>query len=134
VEERAEKAADQRFCLNRMPGGLASPVTLMLSSIDPRRRSNGVAGGALSWDDYDRAWDGVVDVIARERSSDGLGLVAELAGMDMTVHSVARKDGSQFMWSRRDAIGGATARGELGVTEFAAFLEAMGETVIWPED
>jgi hypothetical protein len=37
------------------------------------------------------------------------------------------------MWSRRDAIACAAARGELSVEEFAAFLEAMGEIIIWPE-
>jgi hypothetical protein len=50
----------------------------------------------------------------------------------MTVHSVGLEDGSRFMCSRRDAIA-AAARGELSVGEFAAFLEAMGEKIIWPE-
>lgn len=134
VEQRAEKAADQRFCLNRMAGGSASPLTLMLTAINPRNRANGVASVTLSWEDYDRAWDGVVDVIAQSRSSCGSSLVDVLASLDMTVYSVERKDGSQFMWSRRDAIAGAAVRGELSVDEFAAFLEAMGETIIWPED
>jgi hypothetical protein len=61
-------------------------------------------------------------------------LVAGLASLDMTVYSVAREDGSRVMWSRRDAIACAAARGELSVEEFAAFLEAMGEIIIWPED
>jgi hypothetical protein len=52
----------------------------------------------------------------------------------MTVYSVAREDGSRVMWSRKDAIACAAARGGLSVEEFAAFLEAMGEIIIWPED
>jgi hypothetical protein len=134
VEERAEKAADQRFCLNRMPGGLASPVTLMVNALNPRRRSNGLVAVPLSWGDFDQARDGVASVVAQRRPSNDPGLVAELAGMDMTVYSVARKDGSLFMWSRRDAIAGAAARGDLSAEDFAAFLEAIGETVIWPEE
>jgi hypothetical protein len=134
VEQRAEKAADQRFCLNRMTGGEATPLTLMLTALNPRSRSHGVASMPLSWDDYDRARAGVVDAIVQPRTSARSSLIAELTSLDMTVYSVARKDGSQFMWSRRDAVAGAALRGELSVEEFAAFLEAMGETVIWPED
>jgi hypothetical protein len=79
MEQRAEKAADQRFCLNRMPGGSASPLTLTLTAINPRSRSNGVASVPLSREDADRAWDGVVNVVAQARSSGGSSLVAGLA-------------------------------------------------------
>lgn len=134
VEQRAEKAADQRFCLNRMAGGSASPVTLMLAAINPRTRSNGVASVPLSWEDYERARDGVLDVVAHARTSRESGLVAELANTDMTIYSVAGEDGSRFMWSTRDTIADAARGGELGVEGYAAFLEAMGEIIIWPED
>lgn len=40
VEQRAEKAADQRFCLNRMNGGSPSPMMLMLNALNPHRRPN----------------------------------------------------------------------------------------------
>lgn len=133
VEQRAEKAADQRFCLNRMNGGSPSPMMLMLSGLNAHRRPNGVTSVPMSWDDYDRAWDGVVDTVAQAGASDGSSLVDQLAGLDMTIYSVPRKDGTRFLWSRRDAIAAAVARGELSVEEFAAFLEAMGETIIWPE-
>ncbi|GAA4054313.1 hypothetical protein GCM10023063_48650 [Arthrobacter methylotrophus] len=133
VEERAEKAADKRFCLNRMPGGEAGPFALMLSAIKPRGRSHGVLPVPLSWEGYEQVWDGVVNLIA-QASSPGPDLVAELARLDMTVHTVSGKDDSRFMWSRRDGIASAVVRGELCVENFAAFLEAMGETIIWPED
>jgi hypothetical protein len=134
VEQRAEKAADQRFCLNRMPGGSASPMTLMLAAINPRSRSNGIAPVPLSWEDYQRARDSVTNAIAQARPSVGSNLVAGLASLDMTIHSVAREDGTRFMWSRRDTVANAARNSELSVEEFATFLEAMGETIIWPED
>ena len=134
VEQRAEKAADQRFCLNRMTGGEATPLMLMLTALSPRSRSHGIASVPLSWEDYELAWDGVVDVIAEARSSNGDSLIADLASLDMTIYSVQRKDGSRFMWSRREAVASAALRDELSVDEFAAFLQAMGETIIWPED
>lgn len=133
VEQRAENAADHRFCLNRMAGGSVAPLTLMLTAANPRSRTNGVAVVSLSLEGRKLAREEVAMVIARARSTDGSGLVAGLAGLDMTIYSVENEDGSSFMWSRRDAIAGAAARGELSVEEFAAFLEAMGETVIWPE-
>lgn len=135
VEERAEKAADQRFCLNRMGGGAPNPIMLMLSALGAHRRPNGITAVPMSWEEYDRAWDEIVDVVAQAGASDGSNLVAELARLDMTVYSVAHKEGTtRFMWSRRDGIAGAAARGELSVEDFAAFLEAMGEKIIWPED
>lgn len=132
LEERAEKAADQQFCLNRMPGG-ASPVSLMLSALSPRRRPHELAAIPMSYQEYDQAWDGVVEKIEQARSSHEPGLIEELTKMDMAIHLVTREDGTQFMWSRRDGIAGAAARGELSVEEFSSFLGAMGETIIWPE-
>ena len=52
----------------------------------------------------------------------------------MMIHSVDRADGSVVMWSRRDTIAGAAARGHLRVEEFTTFLEAMDEAIIWPEE
>lgn len=41
VEERAEKAADPRFCLNRMSGGEADPWRLLVALSSPRSRTHG---------------------------------------------------------------------------------------------
>lgn len=133
VEKRAENAADQRFCLNRMVGGSATPLTLMLTSINPRSRGHGVVPQPLSFDEFERAWDSVADTISLSSANGASSLVAALAAMDMTIYSVKPKTGEPFMWSRREAIGGAVARGELSVEKYAAFLETMGETVLWPE-
>ncbi|WP_171059429.1 hypothetical protein [Arthrobacter crystallopoietes] len=54
--------------------------------------------------------------------------------MDITIFSVQGEASGPFLWSRRDAISMAAARGELSVKDFQSFLEAMGETVNWPEN
>lgn len=133
LEERAEKAADQRFCLNRMGGG-NSPVTQMLSALSPRKRSNDVVALPSGREDYEQAWDGVKDVIGDARMTPDVSVVSELASLDLGIYSVERQDRPIFMWSRRDMIAEAAKRGDLSTEEFAAFLEAMGETIIWPED
>lgn len=135
LEQRAEAAADQNFCLNRMMGGAPNPMMLMLSALTSHRRPNGITAVPMSWEDYDREWDSIADTVTQARSLDSSELVAKLASLDMTIYSVAREDGTAgFMWSRRDAVASAAARGELSVDDYAAFLEAMGETIVWPED
>lgn len=134
VEERAEKAADQRFCLNRMAGGEVTPLTLMLTTMSPRSRVHGMTSVPMTHQDYKTAWDGVAALVRQERTGDDPGLVAELIDLDMTIYSVQREDGGTFFWSRRDAIAGALARGELSETDFAEFLRAMGETILWPDN
>ncbi|NMR31957.1 GIY-YIG nuclease family protein [Crystallibacter degradans] len=129
-EERAEKAADQRFCLNRMTGGEATPLTLMLT----HSRTHGVASAPLSFEEYQRERDGLANTIAQTPPSHRSTLIAELAGMDMTIYSVTPETGAPFMWSRRDGIAGAVTRGELSVEEFTSFLGMMGEKVIWPKN
>ncbi|BCW44604.1 hypothetical protein [Arthrobacter sp. StoSoilB5] len=62
------------------------------------------------------------------------GLVEVLAQMDMSIHSVQREDGTQFLWSRRDSIASAAKHSDLSMKEFAGFLGAMGEKIVWPED
>lgn len=134
VEERAEAAADRRFCLNRMMGGEPTSMALMVSGLSPRSRTHGVASGSLSFEELERERDAVHDAVALERSTAEPGLVEVLAGMDMSIHSVQREDGTQFLWSRRDSIATAAKRGDLGLDEYVAFLTAMGEKVVWPED
>lgn len=133
-EERAEKAADQRFCLNRMTGGEATPLTLMLTALSPRSRTHGVSSASLSYEEYERERDGLANKIAQSPPSHRSTLMAELAGMDMTIYSIEPETGPPFMWSRRDGIAGAVTRGELSVEEFTSFLESMGEKVIWPKN
>lgn len=134
VEQRAEQAADPRFCLNRMMGGEASPLKLMLTALKPRTHFTEVTVVPLSREDYERAEETVANVIAQARTSHGSNnLVDELASLDMTIYSTEHENGSQVMWSKRDAISNAVACGELSVEEFAAFLTAMGEKIIWPE-
>ncbi|MCW2134997.1 GIY-YIG nuclease family protein [Arthrobacter sp. VKM Ac-2550] len=133
-EERAEKAADQRFCLNRMTGGEATPLALMLTALSPRSRTHGVVSVPLSFEEYERERVGLASKIAQTPPPHRSALIAELAGMDMTIYSVTPETGAPFMWSRRDGIAGAVPRGELSVEEFTSFLEAMGEKVIWPKN
>lgn len=132
LEERTEKAADQRYCLNRMSGG-EPPLTVMLGSHLPRNRSHGLAAVPLSPEDYDLEWDKVSLVISQARTSQNPNLVETLAGLDMTIYAVPREERPPYLWSRRDAVAGAAARGELTVEEYAVFLKLMGEKVIWPE-
>lgn len=134
VEQRAENAADQRFCLNRMVGGEASPLMLMLTGANPRVRTHDVSAEQMSRDDCRQAAAEVAELIDQLGSSNQSSRVETLAGLDMRIYSVPREDGSRVMWSRRDSIAGAVTRGDLSVEDFAAFLEAMGETVIWPKD
>ncbi|AUI52921.1 GIY-YIG nuclease family protein [Arthrobacter crystallopoietes] len=133
-EERAEKAADQRFCLNRMTGGEATPLALMLRDINPRGRGHGVVAVPLSFGEYQREREGLANKIAQTPPPHRSTLIAELAGMDMTIYSMKPETGAPFMWSRRDGIASAVPRGELSVEEFTSFLELMGEKVIWPKN
>lgn len=134
LEERAEKAADQRFCLNRIGGGEGGPLTMMLALPRLKGRTHGVTSNPMTWAQYSQAWDELEAMISGTDGGGRDGLVARLAAMDMVIHSVTREDGSQFFWSRRDSVSGAVRSGELTVPEFTAFLEVMGETVIWPID
>ncbi|WP_186760535.1 hypothetical protein [Arthrobacter alpinus] len=83
---------------------------------------------------HERARKSVIEFIGQARAARESSLVTELASLDMMIHSVERADGSASMGSRRDTIAGAAARRDPSVEEFAAFLEAMVETIIWPED
>lgn len=134
LEERAEAAADQRFCPNRLMGVEPTPMARMLSGLSPRGRTHGVVSTSLTYAEYERERDAVHDVISRGRSTDAPGLVEVLAQMDMSIHSVQREDGTQFLWSRRDSIARAAKHSDLSMREFAGFLGAMGEKIVWPED
>lgn len=133
VEERAEKAADRRFSLNRMAGGEADPWALMMALSIPRGRNHEPATVPLSYEDYEEAWQEIANLITQAGVSPRQDLVARLAGADMTIYSISRDTGGSFMWSRRDSIRGAAARGELSVDEYSAFLTAIGERVVWPD-
>lgn len=132
VEERAEKGADQRFSLNRMSGGEADSWTLMVALNMPRSRVHGPVAIQLSYANYEDARDELAGLASQTGPSPRHDLVAKLANMDMTIHAVPRESGGQVMWSRRDFVRGAAVRGELSVEEYAAFLVAIGERVIWP--
>ncbi|QGN58895.1 GIY-YIG nuclease family protein [Nostocoides sp. HKS02] len=132
VEHRAEKAADRRFCLNRMAGGAPSPLTLMLTALDPRTRMHGGVSRTLSMEGFEVARLDVQRAVARGGSAGSNGPAKKLSSMDMSIYSVVRPDGSTFFWSRRDAVAEAAVRGDLSVAEFAAFLTEMGETIVWP--
>ena len=134
VEGRAEAAADQRFCRNRMMGGEPTAMARMLSGLSPRARTHGVVSTSLTYAEYESERDAVHGLIALERSAADPGLIEVLAQMDMSIHSVERKDGTQFLWSRRDTIAKAAKHDDLGVQDYAAFLKAIGEKVVWPED
>lgn len=133
VEERAEKAADPRFCLNRMRGGEADPWRLLVALNSPRSRTHGPGVVELSYQDYELAYDQIGCLVQKVPGPSRSGLVSQLVGMDMTIYSVFREDGERFLWSRRDAIRGAAVRSELSVDEYSAFLTALGESIIWPE-
>jgi hypothetical protein len=99
-----------------------------------RSRVHGVASVPLSFEEYQREWDGLANTIAQTPPSHRSTLITELAGMDMTIYSVKPETGPPFMWSRRDGVASAVTRGELSVEEFTSFLELMGEKVIWPKN
>lgn len=134
VEGRAEAAADRRYCLNRMMGGEPTPMALMLSGLGPRSRTHGFVSASLAYKEFERERQSVCDVIALDRSATEPGVVTTLAQMDMSIHSVLREDDTTFLWSRRDTIARAAKHGDLSVQEFTAFLTALGEKVVWPED
>jgi hypothetical protein len=129
VEQRAEGAADQRFCLNRMLGGEATPLMLMLTGLNPRARAHGFASLTLSEKDQRKVKKEIQRLIERG----GPHFAEQLAGLDLGIYSVARKDGEQRFWSRRDEVTVAAMRGRIGVEQYAEFLTGIGETVVWPD-
>ena len=132
LERRTEAASDRRFCLNRMMGGEADAITMMAALAGPRSRHHGGVIPSMSWEDYRSERDRIAEMVERSQVAGQLRSIAELASLDMGVFSVSREDGSLFTWSRRDAIRGAARRGELSVDAYTQFLEAIGETVVWP--
>lgn len=54
VERRLEAAADRRFRLNRMAGGEATPITLVLAGALPRTREHGVVAHASTRTEFGR--------------------------------------------------------------------------------
>ncbi|WP_426303146.1 GIY-YIG nuclease family protein [Arthrobacter sp. R-11] len=132
VEARAENAADRRFCLNRMGGGVPG-MAVMLESHIPRNRSHDVNAAPQTKEVADLEWNKVDLSISQAKSSQDPNLARTLAGMDLTICSVQTDGPPPYLWSRRDASSSAAANGELSVEEFARFLKLMGEKIIWPE-
>lgn len=132
VEERAEKAADPRFCLNRIAGG-GGPLTMMMALPRLAGRAHGVTATPMTRDEYSWAWDEVNDMITAP-TGDRASLVDRLASMDMQIYAITRDDGTTAFWSRRDVIAGSVVAGDLTVEEFTQFLEAQGETITWPSE
>lgn len=91
----------------------------------------GVAGIERTIEAREAAWD---DVEAVVNCGDRSDVVAKLAAMDMTVYMTAHPSGSMVFWSRREIIASQARCGALSADDFEAFLEAMGETMVWPED
>lgn len=132
VEQRAERAANPRFCLNRMAGGEPTHVALMLSAVSPRTREHAVVAVPSTPAEYEMAKYEVSHVITTARGNGRGGLVEALSSLDMTIYLTPYDGGDSHLWSRRDLIAWAAARGELSVSEFASFLESMGEHIVWP--
>lgn len=132
VERRTEAAADRRFCLNRMMGGEPDAAAAIAMVVSPRNRAHIGPVTILAREAYESAVEHIAQVIARPRPADDDGLASELVALDMRLFVLAGDDGSEFMWSRRDAIRQAARRGELSIADYELFLEAMGETVVWP--
>lgn len=133
LEQRTESAADPRFALNRMVGGEASPFLLFLTTASPRTRSLTPLALPATEVEVQEAWDDVERAINSNKAGDEVN-VESLASMDMTIRSFIRDDGSTYIWSRRDFIRRAVISGALSVAEFVAFLGAIGESVLWPEE
>lgn len=133
MEERVEKAADQRFCLNRMIGGEATPLLLALTALGPRTRPLGLGVTPMKWGgEYQQARGETLDAVTFAATLPPAKAADLLAGMDMGIYSVTRDDGAPFMWSRRDGVASAVICGNLDTVRYAAFLEALGERVLWP--
>jgi len=131
LEERAERAARPQYCLNRIGGGELSPFMQMLAVGSPRGRDHGTVPEA-SREQRDQAVVEVRSIIGQHHAQGRL-LVEALTQLDMRIFQTRRVDGSSRLWSRRDLINSAARRGELSVQLFAAFLTAMGETIVWPD-
>lgn len=56
-----------------------------------------------------------------------------LASMDMGIRAVTLSSGELGFWSRRDEVGRAVVCGDLDTVRYSAFLEALGEHVVWPK-
>lgn len=133
VEERTERAADQRFCLNRIEGGGMNPLRFMLTGSQPRARSHEAQAIPMSHEDWESALKEIADLVAQPGPAPRHDVVEQLAGLDMTIYSIPQPPGGPFLWTRRDSIGRAAARGELSGKEYEGFLSAIGEHVVWPD-
>lgn len=133
MEERVEKAADRRFCLNRMAGGEPTPLMVALTILDPHSRPLGPGVAPMTSEEYQRALTGVHDVVASAVALPPADAGEALASMDMGIRAVTLSSGELGFWSRRDEVGRAVVRGDLDTVRYSAFLEALGEHVVWPK-
>ena len=106
---------------------------LMLTGLDPRTRVHSIDSRAFSMANYQRAEGSIAEALEQGRASQEPDLGATLLAMDMLIYSVTRANGTRFLWSARDSIAAAAARGDLSVDDYAGFLVSMGEKVVWPE-
>lgn len=134
LEKRMEATADQRFSLNRMGGGEASPMMLALTMMSPRSKRLDAAVQLDTWDAWETAHSEVDRVTAEARAGNCEDVAEQLSRMDMAIYANTREDGSTAVWSRRDIINEAVTAGKLTVSEFEQFLTQMGETVVWPSE
>nr|WP_269471501.1 GIY-YIG nuclease family protein [Acidipropionibacterium jensenii] len=128
LEERVERAADRRFCLNRLSGGELTLLKI-LNSYD---RSLDVGVAPMSRTEHQRAQSEVHDVVTSAAMLPPANAAEALANMDMRIRAVTPSSGKLTFWSRRDEVGQAVIRGDLDTVRYAAFLEALGEHVVWP--
>lgn len=134
LEQRIEAVADRRFTLNRMGGGEASPMMLVLSMMSPRSRALEAGVQLNTWDAWEAARSDVNRLTAEACEGDCDDVVELLAHMDMAVYESTREDGLKVVWSRRDFINEAVTTGKLSVAEFERFLTLLGEAVVWPNE
>ncbi|AZZ40960.1 hypothetical protein C0Z11_00125 [Acidipropionibacterium jensenii] len=133
MEERVEKAADRRFCLNRIGGGELTPLKVALSILDPHTRPLGARVAPMDWQEYQRELTEVHDLVASAVALPPADAAEALARMDMGIRAVTLSSGNLQFWSRRDEVGRAVIRGDLDTVRYSAFLEALGEHVVWPK-
>lgn len=133
LEQRLVEAADDRFLLNRISGGQGGLRLLSLTLLRQSRRP-GTAERLDTWDQYEAAREELDRVIVEGRARSTEALIGRLAAMDMQVYVNTRTNGTDAIWSRRDLIGNALRDGRLTLAEFEAFLEHMGEVVVWPKE
>lgn len=134
MEERLVRAADTRFCLNRMLGGEPTPLLLALTALNPRTREFILKASPMKSEEYYKARSEVTDTVTYASTLPCNDSAALLAEMSMDINVITQDNGSKMYWSRRDEVATEVRRGHLDTMRYAAFLEALGEHIIWPKN